>query len=131
MATSPRPLSPHLQVYRWQVQMATSIIHRATGIVLALGALLIVAALAALVSGPESWACVSGHAGAWYGKAFLFLWTWAFTFHLLNGIRHLWQDAGMGYDKSAFVRNGWLVSVGSLLLALLVWVAVYAKGGVA
>lgn len=124
----PRPLSPHLQVYRWQVQMATSIIHRATGIVLALGALLIAVALVALVSGPESWACISKHAGAWYGKAFLFLWTWAFAFHLLNGIRHLWQDAGKGYEKATFVRNGWLVSVGSLVLALAVWAVVRAGG---
>jgi succinate dehydrogenase / fumarate reductase cytochrome b subunit len=131
MATRPRPLSPHLQVYRWQVQMATSILHRATGIVLALGALLIVAALVALLSGPGAWACISKFAAAWYGKAFLFLWSWAFTFHLLNGVRHLLQDGGLGYAKATFVRNGWLVSAGSLLLAALVWVAVHAKGGLA
>lgn len=110
--------------------MATSIIHRATGIILALGMLLIAAALVALVSGPESWACIAQHAGTWYGKVFLFLWTWAFAFHLLNGVRHLWQDGGKGYEKATFVRNGWLASVGSLVLAVAVW-AVICTGGAA
>ncbi|PZP63094.1 MULTISPECIES: succinate dehydrogenase, cytochrome b556 subunit [Pseudoxanthomonas] len=131
MATRQRPLSPHLQVYRWQIQMATSILHRATGIILSLGALLIAAALVSLASGPDAWAWISAQAGSWYGLVFLFLWTWAFTYHLLNGIRHLAQDGGLGYAVAAFVRNGWLVSAGSLVLAVLIWGGVLAKGGVA
>lgn len=127
----PRPLSPHLQVYRWQVQMVTSILHRATGIVLTIGALLIAAALMALASGPEAWACVTRHAGAWYGQAFLIAWVWTFAYHLLNGIRHLLQDAGMGYAISAFLRSSWVSVIGSVLLTVLVWAAVLAKGGAA
>ena len=69
MSSRERPLSPHLQVYRWQIQMVTSILHRATGIVLAAGALLITAGLMALMIGPEAWTCVTTHAGAWYGQA--------------------------------------------------------------
>jgi succinate dehydrogenase / fumarate reductase cytochrome b subunit len=118
-----------LQVYRWQVQMATSIIHRATGVILALGMLLIVAALFALVAGPAAWACIGKCAGAWYGQTFLFLWTWAFAYHLLNGVRHLWQDAGKGLAKADFVRNGWLVSAGSLALTLAIWAAVWTGVG--
>jgi len=131
MATRQRPLSPHLQVYRWQIQMATSILHRATGIILSLGALLIAAAIIGVAAGPDAWAWISAQSGAWYGLVFLFLWTWAFMYHLLNGVRHLWQDAGMGYAIDSFVRNGWIVSIGSLLLTLLVWGVVYAKGGLA
>ncbi|WCE03542.1 succinate dehydrogenase, cytochrome b556 subunit [Pseudoxanthomonas sp. JBR18] len=131
MATRQRPLSPHLQVYRWQIQMATSILHRATGIILALGALLIATALVTLATGPDAWNWISTQAGTWYGLVFLFLWTWAFTYHLLNGIRHLAQDGGLGFAVSAFVRNGWLVSLGSLVVAVLIWGAVYAKGGLA
>ena len=71
MATRQRPLSPHLQVYRWQIQMATSIVHRATGIILGLGALLIAAALLAMATGPEAWDCVRGLASSWFGVAFL------------------------------------------------------------
>jgi succinate dehydrogenase / fumarate reductase cytochrome b subunit len=131
MATRQRPLSPHLQVYRWQIQMATSILHRATGIILALGALLITAALVGLASGPDVWSWISAQSGAWYGLVFLFLWTWAFTYHLLNGIRHLAQDGGLGYAIASFTRNGWLVSGGSLVLAVLIWAGVFAKGGLA
>ena len=129
MATRPRPLSPHLQVYRWQIQMVTSIIHRTTGIILTVGALLIAAALLALANGPETWDCVRDLAGSWFGLAVLFGWTWAFAFHLLNGIRHLVQDAGFGFSIPVFVRNGWLSVIGSLFLTGAIWGAVAAKGG--
>lgn len=129
MATRQRPLSPHLQVYRWQIQMATSIVHRATGIILTVGTLFIAAALLAMAAGPEAWACVRGLAGSWLGLAVLFGWTWSFLFHLLNGIRHLVQDAGFGFSIPAFIRNGWLSVIGSLLLTGAVWGLVAFRGG--
>ncbi len=129
MATRQRPLSPHLQVYRWQIQMATSIVHRATGIILTVGALLIAAALLAMAAGPEAWERVRGLAGSWLGLAVLFGWTWSFAFHLLNGIRHLVQDAGFGFSISAFIRNGWLSVIGSLLLTGAIWGVVATRGG--
>jgi len=128
MTPSARPLSPHLQVYRWQIQMASSILHRATGIILAVGSLLIVAALVALAAGPEAWARVSALGGSWFGLLVLFGWTWAFSYHLLNGIRHLLQDAGWGYSIARFVRNGWLAVIGSFVLTALVWGALIARG---
>jgi succinate dehydrogenase / fumarate reductase cytochrome b subunit len=129
MATRQRPLSPHLQVYRWEIQMATSIVHRTTGIILTVGALLIAAALLAMAAGPEAWEQVRGLAGSWLGLAVLFGWTWSFAFHLLNGIRHLVQDAGFGFSISAFIRNGWLSVIGSLLLTGAVWGVVATRGG--
>jgi succinate dehydrogenase / fumarate reductase cytochrome b subunit len=89
MATRQRPLSPHLQVYRWQIQMVTSILHRATGIVLTLGAVLIALALLSLASGPEGWHRVGVYARSVPGLLILFGWTWAYLYHLLNGVRHL------------------------------------------
>ncbi|MGH8026060.1 MAG: succinate dehydrogenase, cytochrome b556 subunit [Pseudoxanthomonas sp.] len=129
MATRQRPLSPHLQVYRWQIQMATSIVHRTTGIILTVGALLISAALLALSSSSEAWEHVRRLAGSWLGLAVLFGWTWAFAYHLLNGIRHLVQDAGFGFSIPAFIRNGWLSVIGSLLLTGIVWGLVAVRGG--
>ncbi len=129
MATKQRPLSPHLQVYRWQIQMVTSIIHRATGIILTVGALLIAAALLAMATGPEVWDGVRGLAGSWPGLVVLFGWSWAFAYHLLNGIRHLVQDAGYGFSIPAFIRNGWLSVIGSLFLTGAIWGAVAAQGG--
>ena len=130
MNPRPRPLSPHLQVYRWQIQMVTSILHRATGVVLAFGALLIAAALLALMLGPEAWQCVTGLAGSWFGLAFLFAWSWAFAYHLCNGIRHIVQDFGHGYRIASFVRSSWMSVIASLLVTGLIWGYVLAGGGV-
>ncbi|HSX65418.1 MAG TPA: succinate dehydrogenase, cytochrome b556 subunit [Pseudoxanthomonas sp.] len=121
MATRERPLSPHLQVYRWQIQMASSILHRITGIYLSVGGIAIALALVAIAAGPDAWAQVHAVSGAWYGLLFLFGWTWSFAYHLLNGIRHLAQDAGYGFSIPAFIRNGWLSVIGSLLLTVAVW----------
>ena len=82
-----RPLSPHLQVYRRQVQMVTSILHRATGIVLSVGSLLIAAGLVALASGETSWDSLRNCAASWFGLIVLIGWSWALAFHLINGIR--------------------------------------------
>ncbi len=128
MPPTVRPLSPHLQVYRWQIQMVTSIVHRVTGVVLAVGSLLVVGALLALAAGPDAWACATGHAGAWYGLVVLFGWTWALAYHLLNGIRHLLQDAGAGYAIAQFVRNGWIVVIGSLVLTAALWGVLASRG---
>lgn len=123
MASRERPLSPHLQVYRWQIQMVTSILNRVTGIILSLGSLLIVWALVALASGPESWADFSGFARSGLGFLVLFGWTWALSFHLLGGIRHLLHDLGIGMRVKSFVMGGWLSVIGSLVLTALIWLA--------
>lgn len=130
MSPTARPLSPHLQVYRRQIQMVTSIMHRATGIILVVGALLIAAALLALASGADAWSHVTALAGSWFGLLILLGWTWALAYHWLNGIRHLLQDAGWGYAISQFIRNGWISVLGSLVLTAVVWIAVYCCGGI-
>ena len=130
MSTRERPLSPHLQVYRWQIQMVTSILHRATGIVLASGALVIAAGLLCLMLGPDHWACFTDLAGAWYGQLFLFGWSWAFAYHLCNGIRHIVQDFGHGFSIPAFVRSSWMSVAGSLVITALIW-ACALNGGAA
>ena len=131
MPATARPLSPHLSVYRWQIQMVTSILHRATGIALALGSVMVVAGLVALAAGPEAFARVRAFCASWIGILLLLGWTWSLSFHLLNGIRHLLQDAGMGYEVRTFVRNGWLVSIGSVVMTALVWACVLVRGGMA
>lgn len=131
MSSTARPLSPHLQVYRWQVQMVSSILHRASGIALVAGTLLVAAGLIALASGPEAWNCVVDFAGSWYGRILLLGWTWSLAFHWLNGIRHLLQDAGLGYSIARFVANSWLSVIGSLVLTAIIWGVVYCCGGIA
>jgi len=124
-----RPLSPHLQVYRWQVQMVTSILHRATGIALVVGALAMVWALAALATGSSAWAGFSDCVGSPLGMLALFAFSWALAYHLLNGIRHLVQDAGFGFDIPDFVRSSWISVIGSALLVVLAWLVVLRAWG--
>ena len=129
MPASSRPLSPHISIYRWQIQMVTSIVHRGTGMFLAVGLLLVAWALIALASGPEAFAEVTAFCTSWIGTILLIGWTWSLAFHLLNGIRHLWQDIGLGYAPATFVRNGWIVTIGSFVLTGLVWACIVAQRG--
>jgi succinate dehydrogenase / fumarate reductase cytochrome b subunit len=121
-------LSPHLSIYRWQIQMVTSILHRATGVALSVGTILLVVALVALAAGPEAYAQVRGFCTSWIGMLLLLGWTWALSFHLLNGIRHLLQDIGWGYLPAQFVRNGWIATLGSLALTVALWAFVQWGG---
>jgi succinate dehydrogenase / fumarate reductase cytochrome b subunit len=126
-----RPLSPHIQVYRWQVQMVSSILHRATGIALSVGSLVVVWGLLALAAGEESFDCFKTCAGSPLGLVLLLGWSWSLFYHLCNGIRHLLQDAGAGYEIVQFVRSSWLSVAGSIVLTVLVWAYVLTAGGVA
>lgn len=121
MAIRERPTSPHLQVYRWQIQMATSILHRATGVILSGGALVIAVSLLLLMLGEDNWNCLTQQLGAWYGQLFLFAWSWAFTYHLANGIRHIVQDFGHGFSIPAFIRSSWTSVIASLVLTAAIW----------
>ncbi len=129
MASTGRPLSPHLGIYRWQAQMVSSILHRATGIALTAGTLLVTWGLLALAAGPAAFAGFTAFCASPLGLLLLLGWTWALSYHLLNGVRHLLQDAGLGYAVAAFVRNSWLAVIGSLLLTILVWAWVLSGGG--
>lgn len=123
------PLSPHLQIWRWQVQMVTSILHRATGVVLYLGSLLMTCALLSLAAGPEEWNNFRALAVSIPGLVILFGWSWALSYHLLNGIRHVLQDAGYGFEIRAFVRSSWISVIGSFVLTVLIWAIVMAERG--
>lgn len=131
MADTRRPLSPHMQIYKWQVQMVTSILHRATGIALAVGTLLVVWGLLALADGESHFDQFKTCIGSPLGIALLVGWSWALFYHLCNGIRHLVQDTGAGYAIPQFVRSSWLSVIVSLVLVILVWAWVLTTGGAA
>jgi len=129
MSGSERPLSPHLHIYRWEVTMATSILHRASGVFLGLGTLLLAWWLLALASGPQAFGTVHAFLTYWVGRLVLFGFTWALVYHLLNGIRHLFWDAGHGFELPVAARSGITVIVGSILLTLLAWAYGYGLIG--
>lgn len=125
MSTQERPLSPHLQVYRWQWTMAYSILHRATGVALAAGTLLLVWWLIALSTGPEAFDTVQAVMGSIIGRLALLGWTFALFYHLANGIRHLFWDAGMGFELETAAKTGHLVPVVAVVLTALTWAIGY------
>ena len=126
MASDHRPLSPHLQIYRWQITMALSILHRVTGVALALGTLLLVWWLLAAAAGPGPYATVQAVIGSWLGRLLLLAWSFALFYHLCNGIRHLAWDAGLGFEIKTMTTTGWIVVVASIALTLFAWVLGYA-----
>jgi len=121
----PRPLSPHLQIYRWPVTMMTSITHRATGVALAAGTVLLAWWLIAIATGPDAYAMVRLAAASPIGLIVIFGFIWSLAFHLLNGIRHLAWDVGLGFAVPTAARTGVLVIVLSVLLAILVFAIGY------
>jgi len=128
--TAQRPLSPHLQIYRRQITSVLSISHRATGVALSVGTLLLVWWLVALASGPAAFAAAQGFIGSWLGRLLLLGWTFSLFFHLANGIRHLFWDAGYGYELKTTYASGWTVVVASVVLTVLAWgVGLATMGG--
>lgn len=129
MAAGNRPLSPHLQIYRPQITSVLSIAHRFTGVVLAAGFLLLVYWLAALAAGDAAYAAALGVLGVWPVTILLCLFSFAFFYHLCNGLRHLWWDTGRGFEISQVNASGWLVVAASLTLTLLTWALLLFGGG--
>lgn len=134
-----RPLSPHLGIYRWRVNMLQSTLHRLTGLFLSLGTLLVAWGLIAAASSGEAWNTFAAFSGSWIGLILTFAWTWALLFHLCNGIYHLLHDAGQNFgpprrDRThapVYWKSGWIVIVISVVLTVLVWIllAVRMQGG--
>jgi succinate dehydrogenase / fumarate reductase, cytochrome b subunit len=105
---SPRPLAPHLQIYRFPLTSVLSIIHRFTGIALSLGAIFLVIWLGSIAGGPKTYQTISLWASSTFGTTFLLGWAFCFYFHLANGIRHLFWDIGWGYQLKDAYRSGWM-----------------------
>ena len=123
MSTIDRPLSPHLGIYRWQISMVLSILHRMTGVALVCGALLLVTWLGVAAYAPAMYGKFYETASSWFGRIILFGFTWAFFYHLCNGIRHLFWDMGKGFALPVMARSGWAVVICSALLTLASWAA--------
>jgi succinate dehydrogenase / fumarate reductase cytochrome b subunit len=120
-----RPLSPHLQVYRWGITMWLSSLHRITGLLLSLGAVALAVWLIAIASGQESYASVRQMFASGAFKVLLVGWTFCFFLHLANGVRHLAWDTGAGFDKKTISASGWTVIVVAVLAtAVFSWLAI-------
>jgi succinate dehydrogenase / fumarate reductase cytochrome b subunit len=121
MISDPRPLSPHLQIYRWQLTSVLSILHRMTGIALVVGAVLLVSWFGSAADGPASFAGFQGFLGSPIGLILLFGCSVALFYHLCNGIRHLCWDTGRGLELKSVYASGWTVLAATAVLTVVVW----------
>lgn len=123
-----RPTSPHLQVWRWHVTMATSILHRAAVIALYVGALILAGLFVALASGEDAYACYTGVLGSPLGLLALFGLTVALIYLALYTVRQLFWDFGVGFEIKTATLTGWLTIIGSVVLSVAAWAVAFVAG---
>ncbi|MGY6710416.1 MAG: succinate dehydrogenase, cytochrome b556 subunit [Rhizobiaceae bacterium] len=128
-ASHARPLSPHLQVYRFIPTMAMSILHRITGSALYFGTLIIVWWLIAAATSPSHFETVNWALGSLLGRLVLFGYTWVLMHHMIGGIRHLIWDTGLGLEKSSSTRIAIAMPFISVGLTVLIWIVGYMVRG--
>lgn len=128
--TAPRPLSPHMTIWKWRVHAVVSILHRITGNAMALGGVvLFLWWLLAAASGPEAYQVFVGAATGWFGILIAFGLTWVFFQHLCSGIRHLIMDSGEGFDLDTSRRLAIATLIASTLLTILTWIVIVISKG--
>jgi succinate dehydrogenase / fumarate reductase cytochrome b subunit len=122
-------MSPHLQVWRWHVTMFTSILHRATGIALYVGALILAGWVVALAAGADAFNLYRALLASPIGLLVLFGLTVSFLYHLANGVRHLVWDAGKGFEPKTADMTGWAAIAFGVVAAVLIWIIAFLGMG--
>jgi succinate dehydrogenase / fumarate reductase cytochrome b subunit len=122
MSKEGRPLSPHLTIYRWPITMLLSILHRITGVALAVGLIAFVFWLEAIAYEAVSYDLFNEIMRSVIGKIALLGWLFSFFFHLSNGIRHLIWDTGRLFEKRQADLSAWLVLVAAVVLTACYWI---------
>ena len=128
--TAPRPLSPHMTIWKWQVHAIVSIMHRITGNAMAFGGVvLFLWWLIAAATGPEAYATFLSVATGWFGQLVGIGLTWVFFQHMASGARHLIMDTGQGYDLITSKASARLTVIASITLTVVTWAAIYLHKG--
>lgn len=129
-SVDPRPISPHLQVWRWHATMASSIFHRASGSINYVGAILVTVWLVLLAAGPDAYAVfenlMTGPVGLLV-KLALFGFTLSLVYHLFNGVRHLVWDLGKGFDPKGSNQRSMIIIIASIVVTVGIW---FLAGGI-
>lgn len=129
----PRPISPNIQidggVWRWHVTMFASILHRATGMGLYVGALILMAWALSLAAGPGAYEAFQNAAGSIIGKIVFIGLTLCVFYHMANGVRHLVWDAGYGFRPKTADSTAWAVFAFAILATIVFWAALLTTGG--
>ena len=124
----PRPVSPHLQIYRLTPTMLMSGVHRISGAALYFGVLLVAWWLVAASTSESAFALANGVMGSWIGLLVLFGFTWSLWVHMLGGLRHLVWDTGRGMEKHTATKLSLATLAGSIVLTILTWIVILFAG---
>jgi succinate dehydrogenase / fumarate reductase cytochrome b subunit len=119
MQNKNNPLSPHLQIYKWQISSLLSITHRIVGVINILAITLICIWVLSLLLGESNYEITQVFLKSFFGKFIIVFLCWTFSFHILNEIRHLVWDMGYGFDLKVTKITGVLAFVGSFVLTIL------------
>ena len=119
MNTDKNPLSPHLQIYKWQISSLLSITHRIVGVINIFAITLICSWVLFLLQGENNYEIIKGFLNSYFGKFFIISLCWTFSFQILNEIRHIAWDLGYGFDIKIAKITGYIVLIGSFLLTIL------------
>ena len=119
MQNNNNPLSPHLQIYKWQISSLLSITHRVVGVINFLAIILVCIWTLTLLFGENSYVITKLFLESFFGKFLIIFLCWSFSFHILNEIRHLSWDLGYGFDLKVSKITGILALFGSFLLTIL------------
>ena len=123
MNKSGRPLSPHVSIYRWPITMTLSILHRVTGVALSVGLIVLTIWLVALSTGAAAYEQITALMQSIVGRLLLAGFSFAFFFHLCNGVRHLFWDVGKGFEIRQANASAWSVVLATSVLTLGLWLA--------
>ena len=116
-----KPLSPHIQIYKWHISSLVSISHRITGIINILAITVMCIWFALILLGESNYEIIKIFLQTFVGKFILIGITWSFSFQMLSEIRHLIMDLGYGFDLKITKITGLLVIFGSLILTILIY----------
>ena len=131
MSAQKRPLSPHLSIHPQRMTGGMSIFHRLTGVILAVGSLGLLWVLIALAAGEQAFAATQACLASPFGRLALFVYSAALMYHLFNGVRHLFWDAGKGFDLPSVYRSGYAVIALTVLATAGIWWLALGTGGAA
>jgi succinate dehydrogenase / fumarate reductase cytochrome b subunit len=122
MTTHERPLSPHLQIYKVELPMLLSGLHRITGIALSVGSILLVAWISSAVYSAEAFVSMNRFLGGFIGQFVLFGWTFSLIYHSVSGVRHLIWDTGRLLEVEQIYSSSKIVLAIAIVLTLLAWI---------
>ncbi len=121
MATNERPLSPHLQIYKFELPMVLSGLHRITGVALSVGSILLIGWILSAVHSAETFNTMSSFLGGFIGQFLLFGWTFSLIYHSVNGVRHLIWDSGKMLEIEQINSSSKFVLVFTIVITIGVW----------